>query len=91
MIYDNELREQIADLCHEQWSGWMDYLFSKCVPLVGSGGDLIIPSEFVERWKRQSETRYSKLSEQERDSDRKEADKFLGLFSAHLRQKEKAR
>lgn len=25
-----DIREKIADLQHDQWVGWMKYLFSKC-------------------------------------------------------------
>lgn len=69
-----DLREILADLCHRQWSGWMRYLFSKCdstMPLVLSAledGSLIIPAEFVTRWKRQMETPYAQLSESEQES-----------------------
>lgn len=80
------MREKLADLCHKQWSGWMEYLFSKCheevVPEYPSKktGALVIPSWAVERWKRQMKTNYEKLSEEEKESDRKEADKFIKLF-----------
>jgi len=72
------LREKLANLCHEQWSGWMKYLFSKC-ELTWKDG-VHIPIEYAERWQRQMETPYSKLSASEQDSDRKEADKFLALL-----------
>lgn len=26
---DQYIREKLADLCHEQWSGWIRYMFSK--------------------------------------------------------------
>lgn len=79
------MREQLASLCHEQWSGWMEYLFSKCYLnrdyLDKETGDLVIPEKFVRRWKRQSKTPYSELSESEKDSDRKEADRILSLIN----------
>lgn len=28
--FDTENREALAELCHEQWSDWMRYLFKKC-------------------------------------------------------------
>lgn len=73
----NNLKEEIADLCHDQWSGWMKYLFSKCHPSKSEKGALVIPEWAVKRWKRQTETPYKDLSEEEKDSDRTEADKFL--------------
>jgi len=71
-------REDVADLCHRQWSGWMDYMFSKAS--VSGDGSWTMPSELVERWKRQSSTGYGDLSASEKDSDRAEADKFIELF-----------
>lgn len=72
-------KDRIADLCHWQWSGWMHYFFSKCRE--GPDGVLVIPRWAVERWRRQADTAFSDLSEDEKDSDRKEAQKFIDLFS----------
>ena len=72
---DVALRERLADLCHEQWSGWMRYLFGK-----GSWNDIsefLIDAESAKRWYRQMRTPYAGLSKGEQDSDRKEADKFI--------------
>lgn len=71
-------REAIASLCHDQWSDWMVYLFSKCT--MPPDGDMIIPKELVARWLRQINTSYDMLSEEEKNSDRKEADKFIRLI-----------
>lgn len=78
------LREKLAALAHEQWSGWMKYLFSKCEILPnGDLGELaVIPEWAVQRWKRQMETAYADLSEQEKNSDREEADRVLALLAA---------
>ena len=43
-------------------------------------GNLVIPAWAVNRWKRQMITPYSKLSEEEKNSDRDEGDKFLTLL-----------
>lgn len=71
-------KEALADLAHEQWTGWMKYLFSKCVPY--GDGSMRIPADLVGRWHRQTQTAYEDLSEKEKDSDRKEADKYLLLI-----------
>lgn len=85
-----EIREALADYAHEAWAGWMRYLFSKCEEhtvarlLAGPGDEpvhQIIPMECVQRWQRQMVTPYAELSEQEKDSDRKEADKMVSIFS----------
>jgi len=71
------MREKLADLCHRQWSGWMEYIFSLCCV---RDGVYIIPNFLVKRWKRQIATTYNNLSQKEKDSDRHEADKFIALF-----------
>lgn len=71
-------REALADLCHRQWSGWMEYLFKKSRQT--PDGSVVIPRDLVERWWRQVKTPYDKLSPEEQDSDRKEADRFLKLI-----------
>lgn len=73
-----DFREQLAALAHEQWAGWMRYLFSKSIE-VGDGNEEI-PSHLVQRWMRQMDTSYTDLPENEKDSDRAEADKMLALF-----------
>lgn len=79
------MREKLAALCHKQWSGWMDHLFSKSIPykpgeVQAEEGAVIIPKWAVDRWKRQSAISYELLSGQEQDSDRKEADRFLKIL-----------
>lgn len=68
------LKEEFAELCHDQWSDWMTYLFSKGE--FNEDGTWTIPAWAVKRWRRQAETPYSGLSKEEKDSDRREADKF---------------
>jgi hypothetical protein len=41
---------------------------------------MTIPAWAVERWTRQMNTEYSGLAEPEKDSDRREADKFLAVL-----------
>ena len=70
-------REELAALCHEQWSGWMRYMFSKCD---WKGEEKIIPAWATKRWHVQMNTPYSALSTEEKDSDRAEADRFIALL-----------
>ena len=73
-----QLRERLAELAHEQWSGWMHYMFGK--GHVNERGEWVMPAWAVERWDRQCNTPYAELLEHEKDSDRIEADKFLAVF-----------
>lgn len=74
----NEIIEHIANFCHEQWMGWMSYMFSKCTIL--NNGDMVIPKNYVDRWKRQIDTIYANLPENEKESDRIEARKFVEMM-----------
>jgi hypothetical protein len=73
-----EFREKLSELAHDQWSGWMKYLFEKSIQ--NPDRTVTIPKWAVERWSRQMNTHYNDLSEQEKKNDRNEADKFLKLF-----------
>jgi hypothetical protein len=74
------MKEILAELCHNQWSGWVRYMFSKGT----FNGTWTMPAWAAERWKRQMETPYAELSESEQNSDRTEADKFLLVFLHQL-------
>lgn len=70
--------ENLADLCHEQWAGWLKYMFSKCA--FQEDGTVLIPKDLVNRWGRQMYSDYSELTVKEKESDRVEARKFLAKF-----------
>jgi len=63
------LREKLAELEHKQWSHWTKYL------LLEKHDD-----KDRERWLVQMNTEYNDLSEREKDSDRKWADKVIKLI-----------
>ena len=71
--------EDLAALAHEQWSGWMEYLFEKSTD--NPDGTVTIPAWAVERWKRQVATPYDQLSEQEQESDRNEARRVIEILN----------
>lgn len=74
--------EQLAAHCHNvQWRGWVQYLFDKST--WNDDGTVTIPAWAVERWQRQMSTPYSRLSEDEQESDRKEARAILALLEPH--------
>jgi hypothetical protein len=75
------MREQLAGLMHDIWTGWLIYMFSLCHE--NDDGSITIPKWAVERWKRQTLTAYDALSDQEKDSDRTEADRVLRLLEQH--------
>lgn len=69
----------MAALAHEQWSNWMRYLLSVCPDR--ESGHKEIPASLVIRWQRQVSTAYADLSEEEQESDRREADRVLALLT----------
>ncbi len=71
------MRESLAAHAHDMWSGWMKYLFSKST--LNLDGSFTIPPWAVSRWTRQMNTSYSELPEEEKESDRKEADGILKI------------
>lgn len=77
-----KLREELANLCHEQWSGWMDYLFSKLT--MDSYGRPVMSVADFQRWHGQTETAYENLLPGEKESDRREADRFVAIIEKHM-------
>jgi len=77
-----ELVEALSDKEHASWARWMEYLFSKCETYM-AGDSLVIPGHLVRRWRGQVETPYSELSEQEKESDRKEVAHILPIIEAY--------
>lgn len=77
-----ELREALADLAHQQWSGWMTYLFDKGT--FNEDGTWTMPACAAERWTRQMTTPYSELPEVERASDRAEASRVLCVLANYF-------
>jgi hypothetical protein len=70
LAYD-QLREELADLEHEQWVHWTEYMLANLTP------------ENIERWKGQCLRPYSALSEREKESDRTWADKVLEILATY--------
>lgn len=76
------LREQLADVQHAIWAHWMRYQFSACQR--NEDGSFTIPADKVKRWERQIGAYYGELTEQERESDRHQADKVLKVIQPVL-------
>ena len=78
------LRERLAALAHEQWSGWMRHMFAPetdAIRRVHSSGARFMRDWAVKRWHRQMTTPYTELPDGEKESDRKEADRVLALLA----------
>ena len=72
-LYENpELLEKLADLEHDRWSRWEKYRSTKY-------------TEMSSEWIRKRNLSYSKLTEKEKESDRKEARKTLELIKKYIK------
>lgn len=76
------MRNKLAELAHQQWSGWMSHLFTKSHRHMT--GYYVIPRSYVENLQRQMSTPYNYLSEEEKEADRKEGDKFSELTTGEF-------
>ena len=74
------LIEAFAEEAHKSQSSWMKYLFNK-----GESNDLgevVLPAWAVARWERQKATPYANLTEEEKESDRVEARRYIARMEA---------
>lgn len=76
-LVTEEAVEAFASLAHQQWAGWMEYLFSKSCR--NQDGSVTIPVGLVHRWEKQTATGYPLLPDDEKESDRTEAHKIIHL------------
>lgn len=88
-----EFIEKGADLEHDRWAKWQDYLHSKLIyHEIPSGGKRIawylLDAGNYEHWTRQINTDYKDLSEKEKESDRIEVRKYLPLIQEILTKKD---
>jgi hypothetical protein len=78
--------EEGADLEHDRWAHWQKYMHSKFDQESRNGEWICLPVSLFDRWERQITTKYADLSEQEKESDRKEVRKYLPLLTQTIRQ-----
>ncbi len=69
---------KLADVQHEIWSHWMEYLFE--VSTQNDDGTVTIPLDKVETWQRQMVTSYADLLDKEKESDIEQAKKVLAIL-----------
>lgn len=78
-----DLVEVLASLEHERWSHWQQYLHGQCSS--GADGSLTIPPNLVLRWTAQMNTPYAQLTEDEKNSDREQVQRYLPIIAAALK------
>ena len=77
-------REELAAYAHKAWTGWMLYMFGKCKHK--RNGTMVMPEWAVSRWACQEATSYADLSEEEKRSDRDEAEKMWDIMGRYRRE-----
>ncbi len=68
VLTSDETLEILADIEHERWSSWMQWMFDHWT------------DKNIARWKQQMLTPYADLPEHSKESDRKEARKTLAAI-----------
>ena len=81
-LSSEEVLEVIAAVAHERWSHWQRFLHAQCIE--NPDGSLTIPADDVVRWTRQMQTRYSDLTEAEKESDRQQAREYIDALRRTL-------
>lgn len=74
-----DLREQLAAIEHERWADWQRYVHS--VGDRNTDGSLVLPAGVVSGWEQRFSKPYSELTEEEKDSDRREVDRYWHLIA----------
>ena len=80
----SNLREELADLEHQQWSRTINHIFNQ-TKVTNDGIMLSIPIEIIESFLEKSNTPYAQLSETQKGYDRAWADDVLMIISNHMR------
>lgn len=65
----------LADIEHERWSHWQQYMHSKGER--HEDGSLVLPADLVKQWEQQIASPYAQLSNKEKESDREQVRKYL--------------
>ena len=72
-----ELYEKLAEIEHERWADWQSW----CHKILREHCPSPELEKVLERWDKQIATRYSELSEKEKDSDREQVDRYWYLLT----------
>lgn len=77
----DDLKEKLAAIEHERWADWQKWchkILRDELRFNDMGTNL---EEILERWDRQIETKYEDLSEQEKQSDREQVERYWPLIT----------
>ena len=80
-----KLKEKLANIEHQRWADWQRW----CHKVLRENCPSPELEKVLERWDKQIVTKYKDLSEKEKDSDRKQVDRYWPLIEKALRAKGK--
>lgn len=72
------LKDQLAAAEHERWAHWQSYMHDHGQR--HPDGSLTLPAYLVAQWEGQIKRPFAELTEQEKDSDREQVDRYLPLI-----------
>tara|TARA_R110000824_G_scaffold198961_1_gene382996 strand:- start:36 stop:287 length:252 start_codon:yes stop_codon:yes gene_type:complete len=70
-------RDEKAKAVHDIWAHWMKYVLEMKASPTGPNGTLTLSNSDVKRWKRQMNTEFEDLTDEEKISDYKLAKLYL--------------
>jgi hypothetical protein len=82
MSDDKGLTYKLAELCHEQWSGWMGRLFK--FGTFNEDGSFTITAEKAQRWLVLMTMHFDDLSRENQEIDLYEASRIQELLGEHF-------
>lgn len=80
-----KLKETLAKIEHQRWSDWQSW----CHKVLRENCPSKKLEKVLKRWDKQIATPYSELSEKEKDSDRKQVDRYWELIAQELKREKK--
>ncbi len=75
--------EKGADLEHKRWARWQNYIMTKLFRIASRSEKritLTVPIKYWKKWKREIKSPYAELSEEEKESDRKQTRAYLPVI-----------
>jgi hypothetical protein len=89
--WDEELIEKLADIEHQRWADWQNYVHQKLKyrERINQGERTawyVLDPIWYERWEKLIDQDYSELSEKEKDSDREQVARYWLLIQEVRRQ-----
>lgn len=74
--------DMLAAVEHQRWAHWQNYLHSEGTKL--ADGSLLLPPDLVARWEKQIQIPFENLSDDEKESDREQVQKYIPVVAEIL-------